>query len=134
MITVSAVHQFRNRAVLTVLKHLWDVGRSLPFDSSYLTEDAYGNIFLYPGMIVSFKDETRAEYVPYNSSASYGSYSAYPVGVLYTLYDCTQMRQVVAPATRAAVVEQNCYVFGGTMGVISDVIKQAIGMKLIQWD
>lgn len=133
-ITINAVRTYKNRAVLNVIKELWDIGKSLPFDSTYLTADSYGNKFLWPGMVVAYKDSSVDEYVPYNSGASYGTSSNAPVGLIYTMYDCTFEKQVVAPASRAAVVEANCYVFGGTLGTIASGIKTADGMKLIQWD
>jgi hypothetical protein len=73
-------------------------------------------------------------YVPYNAASSYGAYSAYARGILYALYDFTFESQIVAPATRAAAVEQYCWIYGGTLGDISDAVKEAVGMKLIQWD
>jgi len=133
-ITVSAVQTFGHRAILSVIKEVWDVGASLPFDSSYLVADSYGNKFLYPGMILAWKDANADEYVPYNAAGSYGSYSTYPCGVLYTFHDCTFQKQIVAPATRAAVIEAYCYVFGGSLGVISDTVKEHYDMRLIQWD
>lgn len=133
-ITINAVRTYKNRAVLNVIKELWDIGKSLPFDSTYLVADSYGNKFLYPGMVVAYKDTNEDEYVPYNASASYGTSSDAPVGIAYTMYDCTFEKQVIAPASRAAVVEANCYVFGGAVGTIASAVKTAAGMKLFQWD
>jgi hypothetical protein len=134
-ITQNAVRSFGNRAVLSVLSHLWDVGKSLPMPQSYFAPDSYGNRFIYPGLIVC-EDPVNEVYVPANESGSYGVYSyfTYAAGVLYTLYDTSFETQIVAPATRAAVVEQFCYVLGGTLGTVSADIKSAQGMKLIQWD
>ena len=135
-LTVNAVTSFQNRAVLNVVNHVWDVGKSLPFQASYLVADSYGSKYLYPGMIVS-EDETNGWYVPANVASSYGAYSGftYACGVIYTEYDCTFENQIVAPATRAAVIEANCYIHGVDVGTaIPDAVKSAIGMKLIQWD
>lgn len=133
-VTINATRTYKNRAVLNVIKELWDVGKSLFFDSTYLVADSYGNKWIYPGMVVAYKDTNEDEYVPYNASSSYGASSNLPVGVLYTMYDCTFEKQVVAPATRAAVVEANCYIFGGAVGTITSAVKTAAGMKLFQWD
>jgi len=122
---------YGNRAVLTCVKHVWDVGKSLPFNASYLAEDEYGQKFLYPGMIVAYNDD-ETMYVPYNEDGSYGELSSYPVGVNYVLYDCTFRDQIIAPATRAAVIEAHCFVYGGSLGDISDEVKEAL--RLIQWD
>lgn len=132
-LTMNAVTSIGNRAVLDVLSRLWDVGRSLPFDRSYVPADSYGNRFLYPGLIVGMNDD-ESLYVPYNVASSYGAYSSYARGILYTLYDFTFEAQIVAPATRAAAVEQYCWIFGSAMGTITDAVKEAVGMKLIQWD
>ena len=132
-LTMNAVTSIRNRAVLTVVSHVWDVGKSLPFDRVYVPADSYGNRYLYPGLIVGMNDD-ESMYVPYNAASSYGAYSAYAVGLLYHLYDFTFEAQIVAPATRAAAVEQYCWIFGSTMGSIPDAVKSAVGMKLIQWD
>lgn len=134
MITIDAVQSFNNKAVLSVIKELWDIGKSLPFDSTYLVADSYGNKYLYPGMVVAYSGSYKDQYAPYSAAASYGSYSDAPVGIVYELYDCTMQKQIIAPATRAAVVEQYCYVFGGTLGSIPSAVKTAAGMKLIQWD
>jgi len=133
-LTMNAVTEIGNRAVLQVLSRLWDVGASLPFDRTYVPENSYGERFLYPGMIVG-KNDDQSKYVPYGTGASYGAYSAYACGVIYTMYDFTYEEQIVAPATRAAAIESLCYVYGsGTLGSIPDAVKDATGMKLIQWD
>lgn len=133
-VSYDAVQSFGHRSVHSIVKELWDVGASLPFDSSYLVADSYGNKYLYPGMVVAWKDTNEDEYVPYSAAGSYGTYSTYPAGIMYTFHDCTFQKQFVAPATRAAVVQAYCYVFGGTLGVISDTIKEHYDMRLIQWD
>lgn len=132
---LSAVQTFQNRAVLDVLSRLWDVGWSLPFDSTYLSADSYGNNFLYPGLLVAFNSE-KTKYVPWNASASYGTYSAYLEGILYTLYDFSFQEQVVAPATRCAAIVDNCWIYGGTMGDIPLAARQAASIQgvHIQWD
>jgi len=134
-LVIDAITSISNRAVLTVIKRLWDNGDSLPFESSYLVADDYTSKYLYPGMVVS-KDPVNGMYVPANEIGSYGAYSyyAYAAGILYSLTDHTFESQIVAPATRAAVIEDYCYIFGGTLGVIPDDVKNAVGMKLIQWD
>ena len=134
-LTISAVQEYANRAVLTVLSRIWDVGISLPFDSTYLTADSYGNKFMFPGMLVAFNSE-KTKYVPWNSAGSYGTYSAYLEGILYVPYDASFQEQVVAPATRCAAVVDNCYVYGGTMGDIPMAARtaQSIQGVQIQWD
>lgn len=134
-LTLSAVQTFQNRAVLSVLSRLWDVGISLPFDSTYLVADSYGNKFLYPGLLVAF-NATKTKYVPFNASSSYGAYSAYLEGIIYDLYDFSFQDQVVAPATRCAAVVDNCYIYGGTIGDISLAARtaQSIQGVQIQWD
>lgn len=126
---------FRNRAVLEVLSHLWDVGASLPFDRSYIAADTYGNRFQYPGMLVAFNSD-KTKYVPWNASASYGTYSSYLEGIIYALYDHTFQEQVVAPATRAAAIVANCYVFGGTIGEVPMTARTASSISgvQLQWD
>jgi hypothetical protein len=134
-LTINAVTEIGNRAVLQVLSRLWDVGPSLPFDRTYVPANSYGERFLYPGMIVG-RNCDQSKYVPYSTGgASYGAYSSYAVGIIYILYDFTYEEQIVAPATRAAAIEAHCYVYGsGTLGSIPDAVKTATGMKLIQWD
>jgi len=133
--TFNVVQTFQNRAVLDVLSRLWDVGISLAFDSTYLTADSYGNKWLYPGMLVAFNSE-KTKYVPWNSSSSYGSYSAYLEGILYVLQDFSFQEQIVAPATRCAAIVDHCYVYGGTMGDIPMAARtaQSIQGVQIQWD
>jgi len=120
---------------LEVLSKLWDVGRSLPFDSTYLSADTYGNIFLYPGMLVSF-NEAGNKYIPFHASGSYGSYSAYLEGIIYTMYEFTFEEQIVAPASRCAAVTGRCYEYGGSIGDISAEAKlaQSLAGTHIQWD
>lgn len=132
---ISAVQTFKNRAVLDVIAHLWDIGASLPFDRSYISANTYGDRFQYPGMLVSFNAD-KTKYVPWSAAASYGTYSSYLEGILYTLYEHTFQEQVVAPATRAAVVVANCYVYGGTLGDIPMTARSATSITgvQIQWD
>lgn len=132
---ISAVQTFKNRAVLNVLSKLWDVGMSLPFDRSYIAADTYGNRFQYPGMLVAFNAD-KTKYVPWNASGSYGTYSTYLEGILYTLYEHTFQEQVVAPATRCAAVVANCYVFGGNIGEVPLAARNATSIQgvQIQWD
>lgn len=132
MSTFNVVDTFGSRAVPNVVSKLWDVGESARFDASYLVPDSYGQKFLYPGMIVAYKNTNKNEYVPYSPTASYGPLSSYPVGVNYMLYDCSFRSPIIAPATRAALIEALCFVFGGAVGQISTAVKDAL--KLIQWD
>lgn len=132
---ISAVQMFKNRAVLEVISHLWDVGASLPFDRSYLGANTYGDVFQYPGMLVAFNAD-KSKYVPWNASASYGTYSSYLEGIIYALYNHTFQEQVVAPATRAAAIVGNCYVYGGTIGEVPMTARSASSISgvQIQWD
>jgi hypothetical protein len=134
-LTISAVQTFKNRAVLDVLSRMWDVGASLPFDRSYIESTTYGDRFQYPGMLVAFNAD-KSKYVPWNASGSYGTYSSYLEGILYALYDHTFQEQVVAPATRAAAIVANCYVYGGTIGDIPMTARSATSISgvQIQWD
>jgi len=134
-LTFNAVQTFENRAVLTVLSKLWDAGISLPFDSTYLSAGTYGEKYMYPGLLVAF-NATKTKYVPWNESASYGSYSSYLEGLLYIFQDFTFQEQIVAPATRCAAVVENCYVYGGSVGDIPMAARtaQSIQGVQIQWD
>jgi len=135
-LTFDAISTIEQKAVHRVVSHIWDVNRSLPFDSSYLTADSYGNKYLYPGMLVSF-NEDKDMYVPFSAAGSYGSYSSYLEGILYFLYDFTYQDQIVAPASRCAAVEHYCYVYGGTMGDIPEEAKSGVASLsgvFIQWD
>ena len=134
-LTINAVQTFQNRAVLNVVSKVWDVGASLPFDSSYLSADTYGNVFLYPGLLVAFNAD-KTKYVPWNASSSYGAYSAYLEGIIYTFYDFTGQEQVVAPATRCAVVVENAEVYGSAVGTVPMAARTAASIQgvQIQWD
>ena len=134
-LTLNAVQTFQNRAVLNVVSRVWDVGASLPFDSTYLTADSYGNKFLYPGLLVAF-NATKTKYVPWNENSSYGAYSAYLEGIIYTFYDFTGQEQVVAPATRCAVVVENTQVYGSAIGTVPMAARTASSIQgvQIQWD
>jgi hypothetical protein len=134
-LTINAVQTFQNRAVLGVVSKVWDVGQSLPFDSTYLSADSYGNKYLYPGLLVAFNADLT-KYVPWNANSSYGAYSAYLEGIIYTFYDFTAQDQVVAPATRCAVVVENAEVYGGTFGEVPMAARTASSIQgvQIQWD
>lgn len=134
-LTINAVQTFQNRAILTVVSKVWDIGRSLPFDSTYLPEDSYGNIYLYPGMLVAFNaDQTK--YVPWNEAGSYGVYSAYLEGLVHLFYTHTHQEQIIAPATRAAAIVDNCQVYGGTLGEVPMAARNAQSIQGVQfqWD
>lgn len=134
-LTLNAVTSFANRAVLTVVSRVWDVGASLPFDGTYVGADTYGNEYIYPGMLVAFNSD-KTKYVPWSAAGSYGTYSSYLEGVLHNFYDTTWQDQIVAPATRCAAVTSNCYVYGGTIGDIPMTARTASSIQgvQIQWD
>lgn len=134
-LTISAVSEYENRAVLTVLSKLRNVGRSLPFDSTYLAADSYGNKLLYPGLLVAF-NAAQTKYVPHNINGSYGTYSSYLEGIIYTMYDFTFEEQIVAPANDCVAVSENCYIYGGTFGSIPLATRWAHSIQgtNIQWD
>lgn len=135
-LTMNAIQTIDQRAVLNPIIRTWDVNRSLPFDSTYLAADSYGNKFLYPGLLVAF-NSTLTMYVPYNENGSYGTYSTYLEGVVPSLKDFTYQDQIIAPVSRAAVKEEHCYVYGGSLGDIPAGAKQnmsSLSGVFIQWD
>lgn len=136
-ITLSAVQDFKHRAVLRVVSRVVARGKSLPFDRSYVAADTYGNRLLQPGMIVGYNDD-KTLYVPWNAASSYGTYSSYAAGILDDMFDFSFEPQIVAPAVNAIAIKAHCYVYGSTLGTIPDAVVQATGnnfeMRLIQWD
>lgn len=133
-LTINAVTNIGNRAVLTVVSRVYERGKSLPFESTYVPADSYGNRYLYPGMVIAMNSD-QTKYVPSAAAASYGAYSAhtYAVGILDTLFDFTFEEQIVAPVIRGTAVEEYCYIYGGALGTIADAVKTATGMKLMAW-
>ena len=136
-LTINAQHSYSQRAILRVVRKVWDRGKSLPFDQTYTPADTYGNRYLYPGMVVA-KNSDETMYVPWSSTSSYGSYSTYACGIIDDLFDCTFESQIVSPATRCVALAAHCYVYGTAMGTIPDAVKQATGhnfeMRLVQWE
>jgi hypothetical protein len=132
-VTINAQKYQTQRAILRVVSKVWDVGRSLPMSQSYFAPDAYGNRYLYPGLIVGYNDD-KTEYVPVDSAGSYGVYATYTyaAGIIADFFDFTYQDQIVAPATRAAFVEQYVYLYGEDLGTVPDEVKAAL--HLSQWD
>jgi hypothetical protein len=136
-LTMDAITTIANRAVVTAMSKVREVGKSLPFDSTYLTADSYGHKLLYPGLLVSFNSD-KTKYIPYNENGSYGTYSTYLEGIIHSLMDFTYQTQIVAPATQGIAIEENCYVYGSAVGTIPLAAKgsavQSLSGVFIQWD
>jgi hypothetical protein len=95
------------------------------FDRQYIPDDDNGERYVRPGMIVARNTDTN-KYVPYSSGGSYGTGSDTAVGVLDTFEIVTLGDTSVAPVYTGEIIEQNAYVFGGTLGSISAGIKSAL--------
>lgn len=136
-VTMAVQKIFNQRAVLRVVSKVYNRGKSLFFDQTYVAANTYGERILYPGMLVAFSSD-KTQYVPWSAASSYGTYSSYFAGILDDLFDFTFESQVVAPATRAVAIEEHCYVYGGAVGTVPAAIKQATGNnfegRLIEWD
>ena len=101
------------------------------FDSSHILESGLdGQKYVYPGMIVA-QDTTTYKYVPYNSSAAYGTGSDTAVGILDEMLELTNGDQACTPVVHGQFIEAHCRVYGLTRGVISSTIKTHL--KDIQW-
>lgn len=118
-----------NRAVLTVIASA--VKERLGgkhFLASYIPYDSEGNRFIYPGMVLA---SSGSYYVPYSSTASYGTGSDTAVGMLNEFWDMTLFMKMVSPVTEGTFYEKYCYEFGGTFGTVSAGAKTALSH--IQW-
>ncbi len=91
-------------------------------DRSYFVEDAQGQIYVKPGLILA-QDTTSYKYVPYNSGAAYGTGSDTAVGVLDILLNLTLGEEDTSPIFHGSLIEAYCYFLGGADGAISSTIK-----------
>ncbi len=100
------------------------------FDSTYLTENAYGEKYIYPGLVIAVCTGT-SKFVPYSAGASYGLGSDTAVGVTHILYNMTYGDKIVSGIWHGTLREDYCYVYGGALGTIAAGIKTALDD--IQW-
>lgn len=100
------------------------------FDRTYVPEDANGERWLYAGMVMAL-NHTTSKFVPYSSTASYGSGSDTPVAVNTEPYDMTFGEKVVTGVDHAKLVEQYCYLYGGARGTIPSAVKTSLAQ--ITW-
>lgn len=110
--------------VLAIGPHTRDPNNRL-FDSTYLVADANNEKWLYAGTVAAV-DSTTDKYVPYSSTAAYGTGSNTPVGVFETPYDMTLGDVAVQVLIQGAVKENYCLIFGGALGTISGTVKTAL--------
>lgn len=94
--------------------------------------DANGDRVVWPGLVVSEVQGGLEEgemtgsqpyYVPYSSSAAYGTGSDTAVGVLRERIDATVTDWQITPVDVGIAYEARCYVGGGALGDISAAIK-----------
>jgi hypothetical protein len=115
-------------------RSLRDYRGNLWFDASYIPEvDAYGNKIVEPGLIVAKAlVETDATYgdlykfVPYNAAAAYGPGSDTAYGILAERLYGNVDPGAIAVLYHAQVREAQCYILGGTKGVITNAVKTAL--------
>jgi hypothetical protein len=100
-------------------------GKSRLFDRTYLVDDSNNERWVYEGLVVAV-DSTSSKYVPYSSTASYGTGSDTAVGVLVERYNLTLGDKAVAPAWHANMVEDYCYIFGAALGSIPAAVKTSL--------
>lgn len=120
----------RHKAILNVVAsgHA-DYLTPRAFLATYIPENSYGDRFVYPGLVVALSGHY---YVPYNSSASYGTGSDTAVGILTTPVDATMDQEpVISPMYHGQVVEDHCYVLGSSLGSIPAAVKTDLNM--IEW-
>ena len=92
------------------------------FDATYWPEAANGQKYVYPGLVLAQVQADQAyKYVPYDSSASYGTGSDTAVGVLNEFIDVTLGDQAVSPLYHGTLIEQYCYVGAGKTAVTATV-------------
>ena len=117
------------QALQVVRDNHFTTGKSRFFDRSYIAENSYGEKWLYPGMIVA--EGENEKYVPYSAGGSYGDGSNTAVGVLKTLWDVTYDEYEIEPVVHGALIEQRCFVYGGSLGTVPAAVKTALAQ--IQW-
>lgn len=96
--------------------------KGLEFASVYYPVDSDGYKFVTEGLVVA-KNTQTGQYVPYDSAAAYGVGSDTAVGVLDDHLDLTHGNEGCTPIFHGKVMEENCFVIGGTLGSISASIK-----------
>ena len=108
-------------------KSFYERGLSNWIDTSYFPNDSSGQIYVHPGLILAkYTSADSYKYVPYVSDASYGVGSDTAVGVLDIFLDVTLGEKDVSPIFHGSLIEDYCYVLGGTKGDISASIKSDI--------
>jgi hypothetical protein len=93
------------------------------FDRTYVAEEV-NTRWIYPGMILAVNND--GNFVPYNAAGAYDLGSNEPAGVNHLLYDITYGNQIVSGIWHGKVVQDLCFVYGGTLGSISAAIKTAL--------
>lgn len=99
--------------------------KSRMFDRTYLADDSNNERWAYEGLVVAV-DSSTSKYVPYSSTASYGTGRDTAIGVLVERYNMTLGDKPVAPTWHAIVVEDYCYVQGAALGSIPAAVKTAL--------
>ena len=95
----------------------------LEFAAAYWPEDANGVKEVRPGLIIA-KNTDLGQFVPYNSSAAYGTGSDTAVGVFADDFiDVTHGNYGMTPVYHGEIIEDNCYELGGSLGSVSSTIK-----------
>lgn len=108
----------------------YDTYESRMFDRTYLCDDANNERWLYAGCVIAI-DSTSLDFVPWSAAASYGIGSDTAVAVTKEPYDMTVGDKVVTGVYHAKLVQQYCYIYGGTRGTIPAAVKTAL--TLIEW-
>lgn len=122
--------QFDNEEVLEVVADRAHVLRqkSRFFNNTYILENARGQKYVRPGMVLAVSDN---KYVPYSVGASYGTGSNTAVAVLDEFMDLTLGDIGIDPIAHAKLIEAHCYAFGVALGTISAAIKT--DLALVEW-
>jgi len=98
----------------------------LEFAAAYWPEDANGIKEVRPGLIVA-KNTNLNQFVPYSLAASYGTGSDTAVGVFADDFiDVTHGNYGMTPVYHGEIIEDDCYVLGGTLGTVSAAIKTSL--------
>jgi hypothetical protein len=106
----------------------YDRRKSNWLDATYFVDDASGQKYVRPGLVVAQRTDTY-KWVPYNVSASYGPGSDgtnSKLGVLDTFEIVTLGDEAIAPLYHGKLIESHCYIFGSTLGTITAAVKTAL--------
>lgn len=106
----------------------YDRRKSNWLDSTYFVEDAEGQKYVRPGLVVAQNTSTH-KWVPYSVTASYGPGSdgtASKLGIMDTFEIVTLGDEAIAPLYHGKLIEAHCYVFGVAVGTISAAVKTAL--------